>query len=121
MRSRHEQGRGNGVRDTALGQRSRERQAQVGLPNQVRQTRKSGSHPPQSIFVHSDSTCPHYTIDLKPCSGVLQDVAGSSCSQHLLDRSVNVRTCSDPLAPAAMAVFELLLGQRSKPAGGAMW
>jgi len=23
-------------------------------------------------------------------------VAGSSCSQHLLDRSVNVRTCSDP-------------------------
>ena len=25
--------------------------------------------------------------------GVLQDVVGSSCSQHLLYRSVNVRTC----------------------------
>ena len=46
--------------------------------------------------------------------GVLQDVADSSCSQHLLDRSVNVRTCSDPLEPAAMAVVELLLGQRTR-------
>ena len=49
MRSGHEQGRGNGVRDTALGQGSRERQAQVSLPNHIRQTKKSGSHPPRSI------------------------------------------------------------------------
>ena len=44
--------RNNGVRDTALGQRSRERQAQVSLPNHVRQTRQSGSHPPRAIFVY---------------------------------------------------------------------